>query len=503
MMDQQNPTIAKPVVCAISASDSSGHAGHQCDLRVVQDLGAHGVSVISGLTAQNSQAVSHTQITSSESFTAQLASLKDDIPIEVIKVGLLFSADQVLKTAAFADAISGAVIVDPVLSSTSGTDFRSEELLHAYHTLIAASSLLTPNIPEAEKLLGITLKTHEDVIAAAVQLRRLGAQAVLIKGGHRQEHINDNGIYDYFDDGEHQFWLRQPRLSSAHTRGTGCALASAIASFLAVGKQMVDAVVLANAYIHQGIRSGFAIGQGAGLLGNGGWPSDFTLYPAVAESLDGFEQPAFASCDTQQLGIYPIVDSMEWLERLLKLGITTLQLRVKGLEQEPLNTLISQAVALGRQYDARLFINDHWKLAIEHQAYGVHLGQEDMDEAHLLTIQQSGLRLGLSSHSEYEWLRAANYKPSYIAMGSVFPTKTKSVHTIGLENLKTWSQILAPHFPLVAIGGITQEKLESVLQCGVGSVAVVSAIRTDHHFEQSVKQLQALFNETINTRSGY
>jgi len=493
MMDEQSPTTTKPVVCAISASDSSGHAGHQCDLRVVQDLGAHGVSVISGLTAQNSQAVSHTQVTSPESFAAQLAAINDDIAIESIKVGLLFSADQVLKAAAFADATSCAVIVDPVLSSTSGTDFSSEGLLQAYPTLIAASSLLTPNIPEAEKLLGITLKTHADVIAAAAQLRHLGANAVLIKGGHRDKHLEDRYIYDYFDDGEHQFWLRQPRLKSPHTRGTGCALASAIASFIAAGKQMVDAVVLANAYIHQGIRSGFAIGQGSGLLGNGGWPSDFSLYPAVAESIDGFDQPAFASCDTRQMGIYPIVDSLEWLERLLKLGITTVQFRVKDLKQEYLAPLVGQAVALGKQYNARLFINDHWKLAIEHQAYGVHLGQEDMDEAHLLTIQQSGLRLGLSSHSEYEWLRAANYKPSYIAMGSVFPTKTKTVHTIGLDNLKAWSQVLAPHYPLVAIGGITSDNLESVLQCGVGSVAVVSAIRTDHHYEQSVKQLQAQF----------
>lgn len=496
-MNTPSDSLKKPVVCCISASDSSGHAGHQCDLRVVQDLGTHGVSVISGLTAQNSRTISQVEITSAQSFAAQMSALTDDISIETVKVGLLLSADQVEQTAAFADSFSGDVIVDPVLASTTGTEFNSAELLNAYPALLASTSLLTPNIPEAEKLLGTVLNTDEDVIAATIQLRNMGAKAVLLKGGHRGQSPDDRYVYDYFDDGEHQFWLRQTRLESVNTRGTGCALASAIASFVAQGKPMIDAVVLANAYVHQGIHSGFAIGQGNGLLGNKGWPSEFTYYPAIAASIDGFDQPAFASCDTQALGIYPIVDSLEWLERLLALGIKTIQLRVKDIDYNHLDLIIKRAVELGKQYDARLFINDYWQLAIEHQAYGVHLGQEDMDEAQLQEIQQSGLRLGLSSHGEYEWLRAANFKPSYIAMGSVFPTKTKTVHTIGLDNLKAWSRVLAPHFPLVAIGGITRQNLKSVVQCGVGSVAVVSAIRTDQHYRQSVEQLQAEFTSGL------
>lgn len=490
-MDTTSVNHKKPVVCCISASDSSGHAGHQCDLRVVQDLGTHGVSVITGLTAQNSQTISDIEVTSAKSFAAQLSALTDDISINAVKVGLLLSADQIDQTARFANSFSGDVIVDPVLASTSGTDFNSVELLNAYPALLASTSLLTPNIPEAEKLLGTALKTDEDVVAATVQLRNMGAKAVLLKGGHRDQSPDSKYVYDYFDDGEHKFWLRQTRLETVNTRGTGCALASAIASFVAQGKAMVDAVVLANAYVHQGIHSGFAIGKGNGLLGNGGWPSDFLYYPAIADSPENFDLPTFPSCGTQQLGIYPIVDSLEWLERLLKLGINTIQLRVKDLDCGHLETMIRQAIELGKHFDARLFINDHWQLAIEHQAYGVHLGQEDMDDAQLQAIQQSGLRLGLSSHSEYEWLRAANFKPSYIAMGSVFPTKTKTVHTIGLDNLKAWSQVLAPHFPLVAIGGITQQNLARVVQCGVGSVAVVSAIRTDQHYQQSVEQLQA------------
>ncbi|GAB3091415.1 thiamine phosphate synthase [Aestuariicella hydrocarbonica] len=493
--------LALPVACAIAASDCSGHAGVQCDLRVMQDLGVHGASVISGLTAQNSQAVSHIEPASKQSFAAQLDAIRQDLSVQAIKIGLLLSADQVVQAAQFARQVDCAVIVDPVLSSTTGTDFSSQAQLQAYSTLIAAADLITPNIPEAQRLLNRQIQTDDDMIAAAAQLRQMGAQAVLLKGGHRDECVGvSDHVLDYFDDGTHQVWLRQPRLISEHTRGTGCTLASAIASFVAQGKRLPDAVVLASAYVHQGISRGFAIGQKHGRLANTGWPQDYCHYPAVSNTPQGFDQPAFASCNTHLLGLYPIVNSVEWLDRLLALGITTLQLRVKSLDQGYLDTVIGRAVALGRQYNARVFINDHWQLAIKHQAYGVHLGQEDMDTAPLKTIQASGLRLGLSSHSEYEWLRAANFNPSYIAMGSVFPTGTKTVRTIGLANLTAWCQVLASTFPLVAIGGITHNNLEEVLRCGVGSAAVVSAIRTDHHYAQSVKHLQDKFKAGAGAR---
>lgn len=476
--------MGKAIVCAISASDSSGHAGHQCDLRVIQDLGAHGVSVISGLTAQNSLRLSHVDITSSHSFAAQMISLREDLPIAVIKVGLLFSAQQVQQVVAFAQSTRSVLVVDPVLSTTSGTDFGDAELLQAYPQLIAQTDLLTPNIPEAERLLDITIRAHEDVVAAAAALRSLGCKAVLIKGGHREG--DAPYIYDYYDDGDQRFWLRQPRLLNQHSRGTGCALASAIATVIARGKQLRDAVVLGNAYIHQSLLAGFAIGHGKGLLGQCGWPHNFAHYPALATSPLEFDTPAFAACDTHRLGVYPIVDSLEWLEQLLQLGVSTVQLRLKDIGAVALEQLVRDAVALGKRHQARVFINDHWQLAIQYEAYGVHLGQEDLAQADLAAIQRSGLRLGLSSHSEYEWLRAASCKPSYIAMGSVFPTDTKTVRTIGLPNLRAWSRVLNPHFPLVAIGGITLENLADILACGVGAAAVVSALRPDPHGAQQV-----------------
>ena len=178
-----------------------------------------------------------------------------------------------------------------------------------------------------------------------------------------------------------------------------------------------------------------------------------------------------------KLGLYPVVDSVEWIARLLDAGVTTLQLRIKDLPDEQVEADIAAAIALGKRYRARLFINDYWRLAIKHAAYGVHLGQEDLDTADLAAIHQSGLRLGVSTHDDAEIARAIAVKPSYIALGHIFPTQTKAMPSApqGLTELKRHVAGLQ-HYPTVAIGGISLDRVPAVLECGVGSVAVVSAI---------------------------
>ena len=446
--------------------------------------------MLSGITAQNSQSVLSVQASDGDIFSAQLKALLDDLPVQHIKTGLLLSPDQIRSVLDACEQHSLTLIVDPVLSATSGTRFDTDGLIESYRQLLQVTEVFTPNIPETEQLLNLRIESDGDIEKAAQAFRELGARTVLIKGGHR-----DSGdfVYDYFDNGEQHFWLQQKKQHSSNTRGTGCALASAIASFMAQGKAAVDAAVLASAYLQQGIETGFAIGTGNGLLGNQGWPMGYKHFPKVAPNRAAFDRQAFTPCGTNALGLYPIVDSLDWLKRLLDLGVKTLQLRVKNTAGSELEALIADAVALGKQYHARLFINDHWQLAIKHQAYGVHLGQEDMDDASLADIQRSGLRLGLSSHSEYEWMRAASVQPSYIAMGAVFPTGTKTVETIGLDNLTQWAAVLNPHFPLVAIGGITTENIKQVTATGVGSCAVISTITGSDDYQSVTKKLLSDF----------
>lgn len=128
-----------------------------------------------------------------------------------------------------------------------------------------------------------------------------------------------------------------------------------------------------------------------------------------------------------RLGLYPVVDSVVWIERLLKAGVRTLQLRIKDKRDSDVEDDVIAAIALGRQYHARLFINDYWQLAIKHQAYGVHLGQEDLETTDLSAIRHAGLRLGVSTHDDMEIDVALAARPSYIALGHVFPTDRKSV----------------------------------------------------------------------------
>jgi len=178
-----------------------------------------------------------------------------------------------------------------------------------------------------------------------------------------------------------------------------------------------------------------------------------------------------------RLGLYPVVDSVEWIARLLEAGVRTIQLRIKDQNDEAVEPAVVQAIALGKRYRARLFINDYWRLAVKHQAYGVHLGQEDLDVANLNAIREAGLRLGVSTHDDAELDRALAIRPSYIALGHIFPTQTKAMPSApqGLTELQRHIARL-DGISTVAIGGISIERAPEVLATGVGSIAVVSAI---------------------------
>lgn len=482
----------KPIVWTIAASDSGGGAGIQADLKTFFDLGVHGCSAITAITAQNTQGVHYTESLSDHVFGKQLQALADDLPPKAIKIGVLSSAASIERLMALLQQQKHIafvpVIYDPVLAPTHGASFVDEDIIRALKQLLPFIDVLTPNIPEAERLTGITIHNADTQLLAAQALMALGASAVLLKGGH------GDGEYcqDLLCTPESTAWLTQSKYDTPHSHGTGCVLSSAIAAFMAQGKPMRDAVVLANAYINKGLQLAQPLDSEAskrGAVAQTGWPDDLRYFPQVSVSPTAIHYPDMPSCDNLQLGLYPVVDTVEWLEKLLELGVKTIQLRVKEIPVDELDTMIARAAALGRQYQARLFINDYWQLAIKHHAYGVHLGQEDMVDANVEAIRTAGLRLGISTHGEYEFSYAATFKPSYLAIGAIFPTDTKEVIEVGLDNLYRWAGILGGHYPLVAIGGINQTNIELVLASGVGSIAVVSAITKADDYAKAVKQL--------------
>lgn len=194
-----------------------------------------------------------------------------------------------------------------------------------------------------------------------------------------------------------------------------------------------------------------------------------------------------------RLGLYPVVDTVEWIARLLDVGVRTLQLRIKALPEAEVEDDIAAAIALAQRYQARLFINDYWRLAVKHQAYGVHLGQEDLEIADLDAIHRAGLRLGLSTHDDAEIRRALAEQPSYIALGHIFPTQTKVMPSSpqGLDELKRHVDRLQG-ISTVAIGGISLDRAPAVLATGVGSIAVVSAITQAPDWQAATRQLLSL-----------
>ena len=481
------------VVWTIAGSDSSAGAGIQADLHTIKALGADGCSVISALTAQNSLTVSLVESVSEKMFAEQIDCLAADMPAGVIKIGLLASVEHVHilaeKLAEFKQswAVPPFVIYDPVAVASTGDNMVEQGITEVIKTLLLPLvDLLTPNANEVLTLSGHALISGESLKPAAEKLISMGCKSVLIKGGHFS--LLDNIALDYWTDGKREIALSSERLLNVQSHGSGCTLASAIAATVAQDYFIEDALVIAKAYLNQGLKASRKLGQGEGAVAHCGWPVDPADFPEVVlpESKAGYELDlpgsleagaGFTPCDTRQLGLYPVLDSVEWLEKVLKLGVRTLQLRIKDKQPQEVEQQIIDAIALGRKYNARLFINDYWQLAVKHQAYGVHLGQEDMETADLPLIADAGLRLGLSTHGYYEMLRAKQLKPSYIALGHIFETQTKDMPSDpqGLERLHKYAALLKGT-PTVAIGGINLQRAPAVCATGVGSIAVVTAI---------------------------
>lgn len=221
------------------------------------------------------------------------------------------------------------------------------------------------------------------------------------------------------------------------------------------------------------------------------WPAGLNALPRI-DGLPSFTA-AFPACQAP-LGLYPVVPDVSWIERLLELGVTTVQLRIKTPGPD-LHEQIGRAIEAGQRHGAQVFINDHWREAIELGAYGVHLGQEDLHVADLDAIAAAGLRLGLSTHGFYEMRVAEHFRPSYMALGAVFATSTKEMATapLGLQRLARYVDTIAGAYPTVAIGGIDLTALPSVLSTGVDSAAVVRAVTDADDLAASVASLQACF----------
>ena len=241
-----------PIALTIAGSDSGGGAGIQADLKTFSALGAYGCSVITALTAQNTQGVQAILDVSADFIKAQLDSVFSDIAVNAVKIGML-SQSEVIRTVRDGLDQYGVerLIVDPVMVATSGDKLLRDDAINTLKEwLIPKATIITPNLPEAAVLLDCPIPDDmADMEAMLVPLYNLGCQSVLLKGGH----LSDNESIDLFYDGDNVHYLASPRYPTRNTHGTGCTLSAAITARLASGLALPEAVAQAKAYIANAI----------------------------------------------------------------------------------------------------------------------------------------------------------------------------------------------------------------------------------------------------------
>ena len=260
-ISQDTRSIAKAMT--IAGSDSGGGAGIQADLKTFAALGVYGTSVLTAITAQNTVGVTAVHEIPTDVIIAQIEAVISDIGANAVKTGMLSSSGIVKVVALELERHRvDNLVVDPVMVAKSGDSLLKDEAVEALRTqLIPLASVVTPNIPEAEVLTGLTITSSGDTRQAAQQIVAMGAGSVVVKGGHL-----DGPATDLFYDGSSFQEFTAARIETANTHGTGCTFASAVAAGLAQGKNVIDAVAQAKEYVTDAIRASFPIGRGHGPL---------------------------------------------------------------------------------------------------------------------------------------------------------------------------------------------------------------------------------------------
>lgn len=240
-----------PIALTIAGSDSGGGAGVQADLKTFAAFGVHGTSAITCVTAQNPAGVSGIEACSPKMVRAQIAAVFSELPPRATKTGMLFSAPIIRVVARWFREHPGPLVVDPVMIATSGASLLRADAMRALtRELLPLATLITPNVPEAETLLGMKIRTPEDLRRAARSLHARFGGAALVKGGHL---ATGREAIDVFFDGTSELLLTAPRVRGLHTHGTGCTYSAAVTACLARGEKLERAVQSAKTFVTSAI----------------------------------------------------------------------------------------------------------------------------------------------------------------------------------------------------------------------------------------------------------
>ncbi|MEM1428578.1 MAG: bifunctional hydroxymethylpyrimidine kinase/phosphomethylpyrimidine kinase [Pseudomonadota bacterium] len=253
-----------PTALSIAGSDPSGGAGIQADLKAFSARGVYGMAAITALTAQNTTGVAGVESVSPDFVASQIAEVLVDVRVDAVKVGMIASAETARCVAGALERVSAPIVVDPVMVAKGGAPLLPDNAVNAVReVLLPRATLLTPNLPEAARLLDAPVATDREQIAVqAAALLSLGPRAILVKGGH----LDGGESPDLLVTEGAAIWLEAPRIATANTHGTGCTLSSAIAAELAKGQDVESAARTAKAWLNGAIAAAdtLDIGQGHG-----------------------------------------------------------------------------------------------------------------------------------------------------------------------------------------------------------------------------------------------
>ena len=268
MTDDEHISVADPLgrVLIIAGSDSSGGAGIQADIKACAAFGAYSMTAVTAVTAQNTQGVARVVLMEPDMVAAQIKACVDDIGVDVVKIGMLGNAAIARAVHEAVEPLDAFVVLDPVMVATSGdTLLEDEAVAFLNEALVPIADLVTPNVPEAALLTGLSVEDTDDLTKAGDAILEMGAYAALMKGGH----LKTKSVVDVLVSEDGANVMTGPRLQTRHTHGTGCTLASAVAAAMALGANLDEAVTSARDYVFEAIRTAPKLGHGNGPLNHG------------------------------------------------------------------------------------------------------------------------------------------------------------------------------------------------------------------------------------------
>lgn len=458
----------------IAGSDSCGGAGVQADIKTMEALGVYATSAITSVTAQNTMGVDAVEAVSPEMVERQIEAVAADMVIDAVKVGMLANAGIIRAAArAIRRIMPCSVVVDPVMVSTSGHALLAEDAVAVFISeMLPLATLLTPNLPEAERLSGITIHDAANMDEAAAAICRMGCANVLIKGGHLEGKEKTDILYI---GGERAATFSNPTIETRNTHGTGCTLSSAIASFMARGENVAEAVAHAVEYLHKAIYDGRNICQGKG---HGPVCHHHVFRCAddnhAVKRLSGVGMQ-FICHDNGTLSY------AEGAELALKGGCRWVQLRMKDATDDEFIAEARKVRRLCTDYHATFIIDDRVHLVNAVGADGVHLGLNDMTISEARRLLGHGKIIGGTANTIEDVERHFLAGADYIGCGPFRYTTTKKNLSaiLGTEGYKSIIQGMKQRgipLPIVAIGGILPTDVADIIATGVSGIAVSGAV---------------------------